>query len=377
MKKIDYIEIYRLNSTKNKVSLTDIIDEFNSLIWHTCYQSSGDFEIYCPINEKNSSVNIGDFVRIPTCGDIGIIEHIEKKYSTQDGYMLLLSGRMADSILDRRIIYRRIGNRPYPIILSGNVQKEIEYLIRVCFGNGYIGNTGLRNIALFDYGIERASSQTIIDDKEEPAEKQVTYENLLSYVQTLLVEYGLGIRAVLPDGTGEKKITLTQYVGRELEIVFSTEYDNLNSSEFIRDDTAYKNVALIAGEGEGSERQTTVLNDAVYSGLDRYELYVDGSTISKTYNDDSGEEQTYTELEYQNLLQQQGKSALTQTTKVITIGGDANVLSSGIEFRKDFYLGDIVTIEDKKIGIRERVRILEATEVQDNRGYTVEIVYGG
>lgn len=375
--KIEYLEIYRLNESKDKIEIIGMIDEFSSVIWHTCYNSSGDFEIYCPLNSNNLSFQIGDFVRCPTNNDVGVIERVEKTYSAQDGYMILLAGRMADSILDRRVIIRRIGNKPYPIILSGNVQEEIEYLIKVCFGNGYIGNTGSRNIPLFNYRIESASSQVIVDENGNPSEKQVTYDNLLEYVQSLLVEYNLGLRSYLPDGIGEKQIYISQYVGQERDLVFSTEFDNLNSSELVKDDTPYKNVALIAGEGEGTERQTTILGDSSYSGLDRYETYIDASSISKNYEDDSGEEQTYSELEYQNILQAEGKRNLAQMTKSVTFSGEMNIQTSGIEFRKDFYLGDIVTIEDKTIGFSGKVRILEATEVQDQNGYTIEIVYGG
>lgn len=374
---IEYIEVYRLNKQQDRVSIIGLIDEFNSVIWHTCYNSTGDFEIYCAINDNNLNYRIGDFVRCPLNNDVGIIERIEKTFTDKEGYMLLLSGRMADSILDRRIIYRRIGNKPYPVILTGNVQKEIDYLIKICFGNGYVGNTGIRNIPLFNYRIEKASPQVIVDEEGKSSEKQVTFDNLLEYVQALLLEYGLGIRAYLPDGIGEKQIYLSQYVGEEKDLVFSTEFDNLNSAELIKDDTTYKNVALIAGEGEGTERQTTVLNNDRYSGLDRYETFVDGSGISKTYEGDSGEEQTYTEAEYQSLLQQEGKQKLAGMEKTVTFSGDAELLVSGLEFRKDFYLGDIVTIEDSTIGFSGKVRILEATEVQDEKGYTINFVYGG
>ena len=42
----------------------------------------------------------------------------------------------------------------------------------------------------------------------------------------------------------------------------------------------------------------------------------------------------------------------------------------------DYYLGDLVTIEDKYINKLVNVRILSVTEVQDDNGYNISLEYG-
>ena len=42
---------------------------------------------------------------------------------------------------------------------------------------------------------------------------------------------------------------------------------------------------------------------------------------------------------------------------------------------RDFALGDIVTIQDNNIGVYVNARIREAIEVQDENGYSVEVIY--
>ena len=61
-------------------------------------------------------------------------------------------------------------------------------------------------------------------------------------------------------------------------VIFSPEFNNIITSTYTEDDIPFKNVALVAGVGEGDERVTISVGSA--SGLDRRELYVDARDIS-------------------------------------------------------------------------------------------------
>lgn len=375
---IEYAEIY--DSTTFK--LLGVVDVFKSLIWHTCYYSTGDFEIYCQETESNVNLlKMGRWITIPNDDNVAVIENLQTTYSAQDGRMLVVTGRMGTSILDRRIIYKRPikatgdqSNIVYPTVISGNVQQAISSLLNDCIINPEDSQRRYNGI-IQEIGV--ASDAILTGDDGESAERQVTYKELLEYVEGLLQEYNLGAKLIFKNN----KLCYWQYVGKVVPFVFSTEFDNLTSSEYTENETEYKNVALVAGEEEqgennSSKRQTTLIYGSQFSGLDRREVYIDASTVSKTYEDENGNEQTYTDAEYQDLLRSYGKNELATMKRIKSLTGSINVTTAGIEIRKDFNLGDLVIIQDKKLEVYSQSRILEATEVQDENGYSIDLVYG-
>lgn len=378
MRRIDYAEIYDAATFR----MLGVVDVFKSIIWHTCYYSTGDFEIYCAETEGNASLlKVGRWVKIPNDKAVAIIERVETSWSAQDGRMLIVTGRMATSILDRRIIYKRPiksggeqSNIVYPTIINGNVQQAIVSLLNDCFINP---EDTQRKVTALSTEIASSSSAVLTGDDGTAAERQITYKGLLEYVEGLLEEYSLGARVIFKDG----KLCYSQYVGEELSMIFSTEFDNLSSSAYTEDESGYKNVALVAGQeeqlDESTKRQTTLIFGSQYSGLDRREAYIDASSLSKTYEDASGNEQTYSDADYQSMMRSYGKNELASMKRIKSLSGAINISTTGLEIGKDFSLGDVVTIQDRKIGVYSQSRILEATEVQDENGYSIDIVYGG
>lgn len=371
MPSIEYLEIREMTDSHTLV-FTGIVDEFQSLIWHTCYNSSGDFEVYAPLNDNNEALlRIGNFVcrsdrkdiskgEVIPRNDIGIIESVNKSFDVRSGYMITATGRMADSLLDRRIIIKLGNGKPYPTTLSGDVQQGITSIM----GTQLSGN---RDIPLIRHFESLSKSDAAFGN-----ERQVTYTNLLEYVQTTLQEFNLGLSAQL----FENYIRLYQYVGRDTELVFSTEYDNLISCNYTVDESTLRTTALVGGEGEGTERAIEWVNDDLKQ-YNRREVFVDDSSITRKYQDANGEEQTYDEPVYRAMLRERGSLELSNNSTTVNVEGELNVTDSGVTFREDFYLGDLVTIEDMRIGIRAKVRISEVTEVQDSDGYTIEMTFGG
>lgn len=374
---IDYIQVYE----KDTFKLVGIVDIFKSVIWHTQYYGVGDFEIYTTATEEHIELLKLDRWIVPSNTDrVAIIEKIQTTYTAQDGYMLIVTGRMAHSILDRRLIYHRTGNRCYPVLVSGNVQNAINLLINFCMINP--SNTR-RKYSGLSTAIESSPKQEqfIVDENGERTERQVTYDNLLTYVLGLLEEYNLGAYSKIVNN----KIQFTQYAGEDLPHVFSVEFDNLVSSEYTQDKTSVKNVALISGaetqdtEGNTVKPQTTLLYDSQYSGLDRRELYIDGSSVDayKEETTEEGDRIKYDETTYQNMLQGLGMTTLAGYKFIPTLSGQINVSNALLKFGIDYKLGDTVLIEDVRMKVYTRSRILEVTEVQDENGYNIDLVYGG
>ena len=58
-----------------------------------------------------------------------------------------------------------------------------------------------------------------------------------------------------------------------------------------------------------------------------------------------------------------------------TFTGNINVTFGNWLLNRDYFLGDIVTIQDNKINKYANVRITEITEIQDENGYSIDAKY--
>jgi hypothetical protein len=154
-------------------------------------------------------------------------------------------------------------------------------------------------------------------------------------------------------------------------IVFSKEYDNLTNSDYQYVTATEKNAALIGGAGEGTERFYSLVA-GWQSDIERREMWVDASSVNRTYKDDNDAEQTYPDDEYRAMLDAQGKQNLQTQQAAETFNGAIDITNSQWKYNEDFALGDIVTIQNNDIDKYVNVRLLEVLEVQDANGYSIE-----
>lgn len=386
---IEYVEIREKGSRE----VIGIIDTANSIIWKSVYYGVGDFEIYAAATAANTSMLVeGNYVTRPNNFECGIIEHIEKKDDDNDGKMIVASGRFVKSILDRRVVYSAtLSGTGYNYIwncaanvLQGNVEAAVRKLISDNAVNAVDANRNIAEIYWTDEDVSGLPDIIVTDDssgEEEDAEKQVTYKNLLAYSDGVLQEYECGARMWLDRDLLKFRYKVYKGVDRSRDstthepIIFSTEFDNLKSSNYTIDSSEYKTTALIGGEGEGTERKCA-FSYAWIAGLERRETFVDASSISSTYKDAAGEEQSYTIEQYRKMLEAQGRQTIAELQKVETFDGEIDLTNSNLKYGEDYALGDMVTIEDKDLGKYINARITVVTEVQDDNGYNIDIEYG-
>lgn len=374
---IDYIEV-RAASSREVIGIVDI---FNSVIWHSEWYSTGDFEIYAQANENNLTLlKEENYVTRPDLQDIGVIEKIEVTDDIYAGKMITATGRLAKSILDRRLIYNLSGTSNKATVLRGNVELAARQLVN----NNIISSTdNKRNVSFIELGALANIPLIIVDNAGNASQKQVSYQNLLEYSDKFLKEYELSAKVILNDDTKKLQYIVQQGTDRSASntvgnepVVFSKDFDNLMSSEYSHDQSNAKNFALIGGEGEGLERfYATIVPTA--QGIHRRELFVDASSISKTYRDEGEQEEQheYTDAQYTAMLKQEGKLSLADYKAEETFSGELLYTNSQYMLNEHFFIGDKVTVQENSINKYLDVRITETTEVQDENGYQVEVVY--
>ena len=380
MDNIEYLEIRDINR-----EIIGILDVFQSVIWETDYYGTGSFEVYATASPKNLSLlKIDNYVSRIDDDNIGVIEKIYVEYDDQNGDMIVASGRFGKSLLDRRLIYNISGSVAGKVnILPTTSKGLVEVAARELVNNNIINSIyPARNVDFIILGALQGIDKIIVDEDGDAAEKQTSYGNLLEYTDSMLQEYNLGAYMMFDRLTKELCYTVINGDDRSRNnivgnnpIIFSQDFDNLLNSSYSRETINLKNTALIGGEGEGSERFCAMIGVNA-TGLDRREVWVDAKSQSKKYKDESGADKEYTDEEYLSLL----KSAGTQQISLLQITeayqGNVNINNYRYKYRKNFNIGDIVSIEDHKLNIYMNARILKIVECQNEEGYSINLEYG-
>lgn len=326
----------------------DIVDNATSVIWNKRYFEAGDFEIYISSNEKTAeSLKKRYFVMRQDDDMICMITHVEYKDDPENGNFKIVSGQSVEALLKRRIVWQQT---------SSKSSETVEQFIRRLIDENAINPTDTkRKIPFLELGELKGFAEKL--------DKQLTGDNLLDAIVELCKAYEYGFKITLEN----KKLKFELYKGIDRSynqstlpfVTFSDAYDNLIDSQYIYDENDAKNVALVAGEGEGLDRRTASVGEA--SGIDRQEIFVDARDISSN----NGE---VTESDYIAQLQEKGKENIVsyEETFESTVESQTNYI-----YKKDWNLGDIVNHENTSWNLFVTPRIVEVLECEDENGHSV------
>lgn len=358
------IEIYNMIVLNNKlnISLEAVCDSFSSLLWDIEYYKCGAFEVYIAASPRNiETFQTGRIVgRDDDKEHFGLIESVELETDSEDGDYLIVKGRFLMCLLERRIIYPTLNfttMTAYGII----IQKAVENNA-LTSGNRLIPGLKLEEIQ------GTCWSQT--------TKLQVSYENLMKWIFTICEKIGgtANIRLSKIDNEQYEMIfELSQGTDRSIlqevnpHIIFSDRYNNLLSFTYFTDTSVKRNFAYVLGKGEGEQRKrTTCFTNSEPALLDRYEVYVDAKDISDEEQVDN-ETRPLPDAEYSELLKEKGKQNLvpTKTKSESQIA----VQSTQFQYGVDYFVGDFVTVEHQRFGIRQnKIQLVGMIESFDHNG---------
>ncbi len=344
------MELYVFNK---ELAFQGLIDVFDSFIWRRRYSRCGDFELHLPITAGNLTLLIkGNIIYKKDDREAGYIVYRKLTEDTEGREMLSVTGRFITGYLGRRIIWG-----------TENYNGTNEAAMRNMINNNCISPADHhRKIELLELGELNGFTQ--------PANFQVSYTNLLSTIEDKAEVSELGIRTLLD--VQNKKIKFEIYeglnrtAGQSLnpQAIFSKEFENILEQEYTDSMSSYRNIALVAGEGEGAERALTTVGSGI--GTDRFELFVDARDLQQGDMSNG---------DYISQLQQRGNEKLSENSKIQTLSSKVNVLSN-LTYKTDFDLGDLVTCVSKKWGITIDTRITEVEEVYEAEGKQINITFG-
>jgi uncharacterized protein YlzI (FlbEa/FlbD family) len=327
-----------------------IVDDYTSFIWTERYYNTGDFEIVVPADERFIDLMKKDrYIVREDREEWGIIEKISieqiERISDANSRMVV-SGRFSSSIIGRRVV---------AYLTATTTAIPVGSWVR-----------GLLN----QHAIEPANPVRTIPDltftdlsgETATLQQQITGKNLLESIADICKKFGLGFRIDRENGKWAFKL----YKGTDRSInqstvppiIFSVEYDNLDSIQYEADYTNIVSAVRIAGEGQGINRKIYWYETGA-EGLDRYELWKDARNAS-TQTEDG----TIPESEYRAQLLEEASEDITVVKEAIA----GRVDFSNIVYREDVFLGDIVTVKCEAWGIEMNPRLIEVIESTDETG---------
>ncbi len=359
-----------------ELKLLGVADEFSSLIWHRRFFKAGYFKLSAPALKNNISLlRKHNLIEKPESDEIGFITSVKITYDSEKGGTVDVSGCFLSGLLSRRIITD-----------AGESDGLLEIIDKQC---GSACSEPIRQIP------------SLMIDKTVPVNyfytEGIKFYNLAEFCTAVCMQELCGICIKLVHGSNENYLLLTVRYGvdRSVEqtenpqVVFSEEFDNLLSAEYsYSEDNSINTVYGYSTVSPGVDDKPAppeYLTGAENSGFNRLEASVSVKAVIETYTamkfigyGAEGNPMYETEqrkrvkvadtLKLLKLECEKGKREIAEN-----VSGDVKL---ELGYKKDYELGDIVTIYQENWNVTLNRRIYEVTEYYDSNGRIVQPVFG-
>ena len=374
---MENLKTYYLMDTD--LNLVDIIETYESMIWTHRYWEAGDFELYLPATEKSMNMYtdaakknyyiLRDEDDLPaTQKSVMIISKVVSETDVEGGNHLSITGKSLKSLLSKRIVKDNY-------VLAGEIESEIR---RIVLENAIEPEDSARAIPYLELG-DVAGLTDYINASAEGSQLDSAITNLCKLKRIGWdIVYDMEAKRfkfILYRGV-DRSYAQSKLIGeRKPYVIFSDEFENLLTTKYTVDVTTYKNLAYVKGQvreydEDKKDYVTTDLTqtvlpenavtDTIPSGLDRREMFVDGSSSSQNAA-------TYQGL-YMSALREKGKTELDKYKSTTDITGKV-IPSYTFEINKDYFLGDLVTVQNS-YGQSFDARVTEVVYTEQTSGVT-------
>ncbi len=406
------ITIYNLKNDvagpASKFNAVGELNRFESAILRRNYCGFGSFEIWAPITDENRTyfnpptdlsenfVYFGNNVA-------GLVESVQSEVDSYNHLRYHISGRTCEALLCRRAfgLGRKVtGTNNYMVAntttFSGiNAAAIVTQMLYDCYHNS-AGDYTNRKIPFF---VEPTNSGNL---PTRTFNFQRSGGNLYDAVVDFLTQEILSLGFWVKFDPVQKHLIPYVYAGVNRSasqstnppVVFSDELDDILQSKYLYDNTNYRNVSYIAGEGEGSDRSvvqavrgTNTYNVSWFNGTGNFpgfglrELFVDARDVTRKSADTITSQgnigaSSLTDSQYFQALAKRGTQKLGESNILNTF--NATIRTHGnrmYTFGTNYNLGDIVTVEDTRLGFSVDTRIT-STEETFGSDYSLVLTFG-
>jgi len=327
------------------------IDDYESLQFTRRFYRAGEFEMHIALGKQSVEKLQKDVVIM-----VGNQPHksgiiTQREIPDENGIeKLVVRGLTLGGVLDRRITMA---------VNYDRVRGAAETVIKHYVDNNLVNGTYATGI----YAGRRIPFISIATDQQRGKQTpwQTRFEPLDKVTEEIAKWCDIGWLIKLDFAT--KKWVFDVLIGRDLTagqtqrppVIFSHEFDNIQSQQFVDSDTKYKNVAYAGGPGDEEQRLIQAIGNV--SGFDRREAFLDCSSAADAVE-----------------LADLGAQQLAELKRIQAF--DGKILDTrSFQYEKDWDLGDIVTIRNLKWGLTMNSRITEIKEIYEP-ATKLEVTFG-
>ena len=323
------------------LELLGILETYDALVVEQWAFEPGSFSLQSVLTPQTRDLLRPENILWLEGETAGIIEAVQASVS-ESGDILSVKGPLLDGILSRRILWGQYN-------LYGSPPALLYEVVRDCAISPTRGSAAQRTIPHLALAGEAPEDARRI-------RKQSTGDTLTDFLtevgQANGVAHGVRFNPVVPQMEFWARLGLDRTVHQTAvdPVLYSTELDDVLSSEYAYDASGYRNVALVAGEGEGAERRTETIfvpPSGEPGGLSRRETYVDARDLQSNADPD----EPMTEEEYLEALKTRGKENLSDHQLVQSFSATVRTLDPTYVYGVDFFLGDTITVTDERLGL--------------------------
>ncbi|HEX3075965.1 MAG TPA: siphovirus ReqiPepy6 Gp37-like family protein [Lachnospiraceae bacterium] len=350
------MDIYVLD--KN-LTMLGILEGYRSFIWNRKHMSYGTFKLQIDFNEAiNTLLDKGNILFKSDDVEAGFIEtKVVETLEVSGRDVITVQGKFLTHYLYRRIIWGTM-----------NLNDTAEMCMKQIVREQCINTEASRVIPFLNVDVQRGYS--------DRTTKQISYKNVLDSITEIAKVASLGFRNRID--FMKKRIVFEVYRGLDRTVnqserapcIFSRDLENVLTQYYESSLVDYANVTLVAGEGEEEKRYKITVGEV--TGLDRFELFTNAADISK---EDEETEAPLTDEQYRQLLIQRGNEKLSQHVVAESFESKIN-LNSNIVYKKDFDLGDKVSLLDRRLGILVDTVVEEIQEVYESGRFSITVTFG-
>lgn len=338
------MEIYILDRNLNIVG---VISTYDSILWTEKVHEPGNIKAVFVFTDKMNRILQRGYLLYKTDElQPAVITRKTLKLNKYGQQTITIQGYMVTRYFRQRIIWKKM-------IMKGTPEQLMRQMVQEQI---IAPEDETRKIPLIELG-------DLQNFDMDEVEKQITYDNLQEALTDMSKTTELGYRLRLD--YARKKLVFEVYrgtnrtQGTEHPCIFTRKFKNVFTQEYNEDEGNYKNVCLVGGPGEDTDRVLVTVGSG--AGLDRYEMFYNASGYS---------EDGITAAVLQDQLRQKGleKMSAYYIAKAFEV-------KINKEKAMKFDLGDYVTCKDTQWGITvdTQVKVIQKGYSKTEASYVITL----
>ncbi len=309
--------------------------------WNRRYYEPGDFEIQIFAEDYQEEFK---YLYTEDRPEIGIIEKVSYSDQENEGQFITLKGRFMEQVINDKITWPTFYGK-------GEITAVIKQMV-----NQYKDDIPLLEVATLSTGtmVEFQSTGDELGTKAADILRQQEMAYRINYdfdTSKLLFSTYKGVSRTAAENDGNM-------------ITFTTDYGNVYNILADIDDSNYKNYAIVAGQGEGADRISVIVD--ISNGEYKKVLFVDAAYLQQ--------EGGASLEDYKAQLTNEGKQQLLEHLSVKNVEFDA--LAGEYEYMVDYDIGTKCDIIIDEIKLSMEARIIAIYEVLEENNHMITLEFG-